>query len=62
MSKPDARASGPPISLSAKGRTGTTLLVVTRGGKKVTAVGIGDKRLTKSKKLTKKLLTAWKLG
>lgn len=37
------------------------LLVVTRG-KKVTAVGIGDKRLTKSKKLTKKFLTAWKLG
>jgi hypothetical protein len=37
------------------------LLIVVRGGK-VKAVGIGDARLTKKRELTKKFLTAWKLG
>jgi hypothetical protein len=44
-----------------KGRKGTRQLVVTRSGK-VVAVGIGDARLLKTKKLAKACLTAWKLG
>jgi hypothetical protein len=44
-----------------KGRSDTRQLVVTRGGK-IVAVGIGDARLAKTKKLRKQFLTAWKLG
>jgi len=44
-----------------KRKRGATLLVVVRGGK-VKAVGIGDSRLTSTRRITKGFLTAWELG
>jgi poly(hydroxyalkanoate) depolymerase family esterase len=44
-----------------KRRKGVRQLLVVRRGK-VRAVGIGDSRLTKTKRLTRRYLNAWKLG